>query len=213
MMELKFGADGLILVVAQDADSGRVLMVAYMNRDALERTVTSGNAWYWSRSRRALWRKGEESGHTQRVREIRVDCDSDALLLLVDQQGAACHTGHQSCFYRDTEGREVSVESGESRRRQGTDILDDLFDLLKRRREEMPAGSYSATLLRAGRPTIASKVLEEAEEFTRAAREEPDQRVVEEAADLLYHIWVLLVERGVALNAVRRELERRRHGG
>ncbi len=209
MVDLRFGADGLIPVVVQDAGNGDVLMLAYMNRDAFEHTVKTGDAWYWSRSRRALWKKGEESGHTQRVREIRIDCDADTLLLLVDQQGAACHTGRRSCFYRDPEGQEVAVQ----RPRPADDILQELFELLKRRAAEMPSGSYTASLLKEGRAQIARKVMEEAEEFTRAAREEPDHRVVEETADLLYHSWVLLVERGIELSAVRRELERRRDGG
>ncbi len=209
MVEVKFGADGLIPVVAQDRENGQVLMVAYMNRDALARTVATGNVWYWSRSRQTLWRKGEESGHTQRVRGLQIDCDADAILLQVDQRGAACHTGHRTCFYRDGEGWEIAETAG----RPGGDILEELFELLRQRRREMPTGSYTSSLLKEGRAKIAGKVLEEAEELTRAAREESEQRVVEEAADLLYHSWLLLVERGVDLSAVRRELERRRYGG
>lgn len=210
MVDLKFGPDGLVPVVAQDATSGQVLMVAYMNRDALRRTVASGDAWYWSRSRQRLWRKGEESGNTQRVRAIRVDCDEDALLLTVDQRGVACHTGHPSCFFRTIDGQEARAREGAGK--PSADILDELFAVLKRRLQEMPEESYTASLLRAGRQAIAAKVAEEAEEITRAAREETDQRVVEEAADLLYHTWLLLVERGIELNDVRLELERRRSG-
>jgi phosphoribosyl-ATP pyrophosphohydrolase/phosphoribosyl-AMP cyclohydrolase len=209
MVDLKFDAGGLLPVVAQDAGSGLVLMVAYMNREALDRTLSSGDVWYWSRSRGALWRKGETSGHTQRLKAIRVDCDSDALLVLVDQKGAACHTGQPSCFFRDIEVSEVGPPAVDDR---AGDILERLFRLLKQRRAEMPAGSYTASLFRGGRAQIARKVLEEAEELTHAARDESDQRVVEEAADLLYHTWVLLVERGVELGSVRQELERRRHG-
>lgn len=209
MVDLKFDAGGLLPVVAQDAGSGLVLMVAYMNREALDRTLSSGDVWYWSRSRGALWRKGETSGHTQRLKAIRVDCDSDALLVLVDQKGAACHTGQPSCFFRDIEGSEVGPPAVDDR---AGDILESLFQLLKQRRAEMPAGSYTASLFLGGRAEIARKVQEEAEELTRAARDESDQRVVEEAADLLYHTWVLLVERGVELGSVRQELERRRHG-
>lgn len=211
MLELTYGPDGLIPVVVQDAGSGRVLMAAYMNREALANTLQTGQAWYWSRSRRALWRKGAQSGHTQRVREIRVDCDADALLLTVDQTGPACHTGHRSCFFRDVEGREP-VSDPPDGSLTPPDILDDLFDVLKRRRTEMPSGSYTASLLRAGRATIAGKVLEEAEELTRAAAAETDQRVIEESADLLYHTWLLLVERGLELRDVKEELMRRRDG-
>lgn len=210
MVDLQFGADGLIPAVAVDRGSGQVLMVAYMNREALARTVAGGDAWYWSRSRRTLWRKGEESGHGQIVRAIHVDCDGDALLLIVDQQGAACHTGRRSCFFRDLEGRDVEAASGGA---SADDIFADLFEVLKRRRTEMPAGSYTASLLRAGRERIGRKVQEEAEELTRAAESEADWRVVEEAADLIYHAWVLLVERSVELSVVQSELRRRRDGG
>ncbi len=209
MLEVKFAADGLIPAVAQDARTGEVLMVAYMNQEALERTLRSGRAWYWSRSRGALWQKGADSGHTQRVREVRVDCDADTVLLVVDQEGPACHTGHRSCFYRDPQGRELP--DGEFP--VHGDIFEALFDLLKSRRAAMPSGSYTTALLREGRAKIGAKVMEEAEELTRAAREESAQRVVEEAADLVYHSWVLLMERGVELSALRRELERRRDGG
>lgn len=210
MVEVEFGSDELIPVVAQDATSGEVLMVAYMNRDALARTIESDEAWYWSRSRRSLWRKGEQSGHTQRVKEIRVDCDNDAILLVVDQAGAACHTGHHSCFFRDLKGDEQASSAGSGAQR---DVLEELFALIKGRMREMPEHSYTAALVREGRGKIAAKVREEAEELARAAREESDQRVAEEAGDLLYHAWVLLAERGVDLGDVRRELERRRDGG
>src|SRR5439155_621436 len=130
MIELKYDAEGLVPVVAQDAATGQVLMVAYMNREALGKTLQTGEAWYWSRSRRALWRKGEESGHAQTVRRVSVDCDADALLLTVDQHGAACHTGHRSCFFRTLEGSDAAADD----ERVVTDILDELFELLKRRR-------------------------------------------------------------------------------
>jgi phosphoribosyl-ATP pyrophosphohydrolase/phosphoribosyl-AMP cyclohydrolase len=201
-VDLRFGPDGLIPAVAQDAQTGRVLMVAYMNREALERTRASGEAWYWSRSRGRLWRKGETSGHRQRVREIRVDCDGDAVLLLVDQVGAACHTGQISCFFRDLDGRERPAEPA--------DILDELTAVIADRRAAQPEGSYTAALLAQGTDAVAAKIEEEAEELTRAAREETEARVAEEAADLLYHTLVLLAARGVALDDVRAVLRRRR---
>ncbi len=212
MIEVKFGPDGLIPVVAQDDATGQVLMVAYMNREALGKTLQTGRAWYWSRSRGALWRKGEDSGHTQTVRAVRVDCDADALLLLVEQIGAACHTGHRTCFFRDLDGSEVTQDARGIAAPAKSDILDELFEVLKRRRSQMPAGSYTTSLLRAGRTVIAEKVQEEAEELVRAAQTETDQRVTEEAADLVYHTWLLLVERGVELLDVRQELRRRRNG-
>lgn len=206
MLAVKYDPQGLVPVVAQDATTGEVLMVAYMNAEAVQRTADSGDAWYWSRSRGRLWRKGEESGHTQRVREMRVDCDNDTLLLVVDQSGPACHTGHRSCFYRDL------AAGGETDVAPTADGLRDLFARLERRREEMRDGSYTATLLRGGGAAIAAKVQEESGEVIHAALAETNQRLVEETADLLYHTLVLLLERGVTLDDVYAELDRRRHG-
>lgn len=211
MVAIKFDRHGLVPVAVQDAATREVLMVAYMDREAVARTLASGDGWYWSRSRRTLWRKGATSGHTQRVREVRADCDGDALLLLVDQTGAACHTGERTCFYRPLTGDNADLEVQD--RAAADAVLEDLFAVVRQRARELPDGSYTTTLLRAGRDRIAAKVLEEAAELTRAARAEPDRRVVEEAADLLYHTWVLLAERNVELQDVRAELERRRHGG
>ncbi len=205
MVAVKYDAQGLVPVVAQDATTGEVLMVAYMNAEAVQRTADSGDAWYWSRSRGRLWRKGEESGHTQRVREMRVDCDNDALLLVVDQNGPACHTGHRSCFYRDL------AAGGETDVAPTADGLRDLFARLERRRQEMRDGSYTVTLLRGGGAAIAAKVQEESGEVIHAALAETNQRLVEETADLLYHTLVLLLERGVPLDDVYAELDRRRH--
>ena len=205
MVAVKYDTQGLIPVVAQDASTGDVLMVAYMNEEAVRRTADSGEAWYWSRSRGRLWRKGEESGHTQHVREMRVDCDGDALLLVVDQTGQACHTGHRSCFYRDlAEGQETDVAPT-------ADGLRELFARLEQRRQEMREGSYTAALLRGGGAAIAAKVQEESGEVIHAALTETNQRLVEETADLFYHTLVLLLERGVTLDAVYAELDRRRH--
>lgn len=205
MDEVVYGPDGLIPAVAQDRRSGQVLMVAYMTPEALRRTLAEGRAWYWSRSRQALWRKGEQSGHTQAVREVRLDCDGDALLLLVDQEGPACHTGRPSCFFRGPEGRELPDPP-----RGGDDVLDELSALVRSRRLAAPAGSYTAALFAAGRAAIGAKVREEAEELARAALDESGRRVVEEAADLLYHTLVLLADRGLSLDDVRLELARRR---
>ena len=205
MVAVKYDAQGLVPVIAQDATTGEVLMVAYMNAEAVQRTADSGDAWYWSRSRGRLWRKGEESGHTQRVREMRVDCDNDALLLVVDQNGPACHTGHRSCFYRDL------AAGGETDVAPTADGLRDLFARLERRRQEMRDGSYTVTLLRGGGAAIAAKVQEESGEVIHAALAETNQRLVEETADLLYHTLVLLLERGVPLDDVYAELDRRRH--
>ncbi len=204
MDKVAYGKEGLAPAVVQDRRSGQVLMVAYMSPEALRRTLSEGRAWYWSRSRQRLWRKGEESGHTQTVREVRLDCDGDALLLLVDQEGPACHTGRRSCFFRDAAGRELPDPAF------ARDVLDELEEVVRSRRLGAPAGSYTAALFASGRAALGAKVREEAEELALAALDESERRVVEEAADLLYHTLVLLVDRNLSLDDVRRELARRR---
>ncbi|HLJ58686.1 MAG TPA: bifunctional phosphoribosyl-AMP cyclohydrolase/phosphoribosyl-ATP diphosphatase HisIE [bacterium] len=228
-----FDAAGLVMAVAQDAATGAVLMVAHMNREALERTLATGQAWYWSRSRRRLWRKGEESGHTQRVRAVRMDCDGDALVLAVDQVGPACHTGHATCFYRSLvleDGRVRAVEAppgAASAERagpaaapapsdraaagaSGPEILGELAAVLVDRRREPRAGSYTSGLFAEGLARLNEKVMEEAAEVTRAARKETPSRLVEETADLWFHILVLLVYQGVDPARVFGELAKRR---
>lgn len=185
--------DGLLPVVVQDDRSGAVLMVAWMNREALERTQATGQMWFWSRSAQALWRKGETSGHIQRLVELRADCDGDALLARVIPEGPACHTGQPSCFYRLADGTEAGA---------GGPVLARLEAVVEERRRTMPTGSYTASLLRAGQEAMGAKVLEEAEEVARAGRAESDRRLAEEAADLLYHLVVLLSSRGVPFTRV-----------
>jgi phosphoribosyl-AMP cyclohydrolase / phosphoribosyl-ATP pyrophosphohydrolase len=186
--EIAFDRDGLVPCVVQDWRSGEVLTLAYMNREALERTVESGETHFWSRSRGELWHKGETSGNVQRVRTLRYDCDADALLAVVEPAGPACHTGERSCFYRTLGSGRVAVH----------EALPALARTLASRRREMPEGSYSAELLRSGPEGIGQKVEEEAEETVRAAREESDGRLREESADLLYHLGVLLESRGLS---------------
>jgi phosphoribosyl-ATP pyrophosphohydrolase/phosphoribosyl-AMP cyclohydrolase len=191
-------------VVAQDVLSGDLLMVAYANREALELTVSTGAAHYFSRSRQALWRKGETSGHTQAVTEVRLDCDADAVLYRVRQEGPSCHTGARTCFVTRIEpGR---TESGPD---QGGHILQRLAATVAQRAAERPAGSYTAQLLDAGLPKVSQKVGEEAIEVVVAANSEDAGRLASETADLLYHLLVLLQARGVPLDAVWRELDQR----
>ncbi len=214
-----FDAAGLITAVAQDADTGEVLMVAHMTREALERTLATGQGWYWSRSRRRLWRKGESSGHVQRIRNVRVDCDGDTVLLRVDQSGPACHTGHRSCFYRglayeESEGVTVVPDAPTSEDRPasetGPEILDELAAVLADRRERPREGSYSSRLFAEGLARLNEKIMEEAAEVTRAARKETPERLVQEAADLWFHTLALLVFQGVDPARVFAELARRR---
>ena len=171
--------------IVQDSTSGRVLMLAWMNAEAERLTRETGEAWFWSRSRQRLWRKGETSGNTLAVDELRDDCDGDALLLRVTPAGPACHTGSVSCF------------------------APALWRTISERARERPSGSYTGTLLDRGVGAVARKVGEEAVELTVAALDETDERVVEEAADLVYHLYVLLAARGLDVAAVEDELARR----
>jgi len=200
--QLRFDAAGLIPAIAQDALSGEVLMHAYMNPEALARTRETGLAHYYSRSRRRLWRKGEESGHVQRVREIRYDCDADTLLLLVEQAGDACHTGTRSCFSRVLAAREGAPAS--------FDLLGRLYQLLRRRKAERPEGSYTAGLFAAGTDRILKKIGEEAAEVLLAGKDGERGPLVYELADLWFHSLVLLAQMEIPPAEVMAALGRRR---
>ncbi len=196
--QIVFDEHGLIPCVVQDWSSGEVLTLAYMNAEALARTRESGELHLYSRSREQLWHKGETSGNVQAVRALRVDCDGDTLLALVDPAGPACHTGERSCFHR-----------GEFEPGAPHESLPALERTLRARAAERPTGSYTVTLL--DDPQLSGeKVREEAEEVVRAAREESDERVDEEAADLLYHLLVLVHGRGRELADAERILDGRR---
>ncbi len=195
---VRFGPDGLVVVVAQEVRSGDVLMVAWANRDALRQTSATGLAHYWSRSRQAIWRKGETSGHEQRVREIRLDCDGDAVLYRVEQRGPACHTGTPTCFARRATPEGQLADDPDP----GGHLLSRLAATVARRAAERPAGSYTVSLLERGLPKIAQKLGEEAVEVVVAATGEAPDRLASEAADLLYHLLVLLQARGVPLAQV-----------
>lgn len=197
-MELRYDAQGLVPVVIQDWNTGEVLTLAYANAEAVARTRATGELHLWSRSRNELWHKGATSGNTQRVRALRTDCDSDALLALVEPAGPACHTGARTCFH-----------DGELEPPAPHEILPGLERTLAEREAERPEGSYTVQLLDDPGLTGA-KVQEEAEEVARAAREESDERVDNEAADVLYHLLVLLRSRGRRLADVAAVLRDRR---
>jgi phosphoribosyl-ATP pyrophosphohydrolase/phosphoribosyl-AMP cyclohydrolase len=197
--QIVFDANGLVPCVTQDWSTGEVLTLAYMNSEALERTLATGEVHFWSRSREELWRKGETSGNVQRVRSLRYDCDADALLALVEPQGPACHTGARTCFFRTLGDEAVATH----------EALPALGRTLADRHREMPEGSYTARLFRAGRDRMGAKVREEAEEVARAGREESDERLRAEAADLLYHLGVVLEERGLTYADALEELTER----
>lgn len=207
---IKFDANGLLPCIVQDRASGAVLTLAYMNADSLAKTIETGETWFYSRSREELWHKGATSGNTQHVVELRYDCDADSLLAIVDPAGPACHTGADTCFYRGlgADGAAADNDPGEAPPRQSFEAPGELQSTLNARRAEMPEGSYTTELL--NKPEfIAEKVLEEAEEVTRAAREETDERVAEEAADVIYHLAVLMTQRGLALQDAFDVLNRR----
>lgn len=198
-MDIRFDDDGLVPCIAQDWRTGEVLTLAYMDEDALARTRESGDVWFFSRSRGELWHKGETSGNFLRLRALRFDCDLDAVLALVEPEGPACHTGERTCFH-----------NGEVERLAPHEALPTLERTIAARRTAAPEASYTAELL-ADPPRIGAKVQEEAEEVARAAAAETDDRVADEAADVLYHLAVLLASRGLtfahaleALNGRRR---------
>ena len=195
---ISFDENGLVPCVTQDWRTGEVLTLAYMNREALDRTLDSGEVHFWSRSREELWRKGATSGNVQKLRALRYDCDADAVLALVEPAGPACHTGERTCFH-----------NGEVEAAAPHEALPALERILAARAAERPPGSYTVDLLD-DPPRIGEKVQEEAEEVARAAREESDERVAEEAADVLYHLAVLLKSRGLSLADVEEVLVGRR---
>lgn len=203
--EIKFDERGLVPAVVQDATTDEVLMVAWMNREALRLTRETGQVHFWSRSRQELWHKGATSGNFMNAREILVDCDGDTLLMTVDPEGPACHTGQRSCFYRNLMGEardDSSVAAG--------DILEELFGVIVDRRRNRPPGSYTAELFDLGEDEILKKIGEEAMEVVLAAKGQGDERLISETADLTYHLLVLLAARGLALSDVERELAKRR---
>jgi phosphoribosyl-ATP pyrophosphohydrolase/phosphoribosyl-AMP cyclohydrolase len=195
---LVYDSQGLLPVVVQDRASGDVLMVAWANAEALERTAETGLAHFWSRSRKSLWRKGETSGNGLRVVEARADCDRDTLLWVAEPEGPACHTGARTCF-----GETSPTAAG---------MLEELARVVAERAEASPEESYTARLLSKGPDQVLKKIGEEATEVVLAGRAQSDDRLAEESADLLYHLLVALRQRGVPLARVMDELRRRRSG-
>ncbi len=198
--DLKFDAQGLIPAVVQEADTGDVLMVAWMDRAALAATLETGYTHFWSRSRAALWRKGETSGHVQHVQTLYADCDGDTLLVQVHQEGPACHTSSATCFFTALHGAGAAAPT----------MLARIEQIVEARKTSAPAGSYVGSLLAKGEPAVCRKIGEEAVEvITAALGGEGDRRLVEELADLWFHTIVLLGERGIPIREVLKELSRR----
>jgi phosphoribosyl-ATP pyrophosphohydrolase/phosphoribosyl-AMP cyclohydrolase len=202
--DLRFDERGLIPAVVQEATTGEVLMVAWMDRPALEATLRTGRSHFWSRSRRALWQKGETSGHTQHVQAVYVDCDADTVLVQVHQEGVACHTGNRTCFFRALEGAASVAEP------VSATMLERLERTVAARKRSAPPESYVGALLARGEAAVCRKIGEEAVEVVTAALGgEGDERVIAELADLWFHSIVLLGARGLTVRAVLEELARR----
>jgi len=196
---LKYDEHGLVPAVVQEAETGEVLMVAWMDRDAVAATLATGLTHFWSRSRQAPWRKGETSGHSQHVRGVYADCDADTLLVQVHQDGVACHTGRRTCFFTALQGPGAAAG-----------MLDRIEQIVASRKTAAPAGSYVAALLGKGEAAVCRKIGEEAVEVVTAALGgEGDRRVIEEVADLWFHTMVLLGQRSIPLRDVLEELARR----
>ena len=205
-MKIKLSEKGLVPAIAQDINTGEVLMLGYMNPGSLKRTVEGEQVWFYSRSREDLWHKGEVSGNYLNLREAWVDCDADTILLKVQPDGPACHTGQVSCFYTKMEDLPEDYEVTES----GSGILDELFALVQDRQREQPEGSYTVRLLQEGVARIAQKVIEEAGETALAAALEDRESLPGEVADLLYHTLVLLAASGSRPQEVWDALRQRR---
>jgi phosphoribosyl-ATP pyrophosphohydrolase/phosphoribosyl-AMP cyclohydrolase len=207
-MEIKLDDKGLIPTIIQAAKTGQVLTHAYMSPESLCRTLESGQVWFYSRSRQELWHKGATSGNYLNVKEVRTDCDADAILVKVEPTGPACHTGETSCFFTTVE----EEPGGYKRPEGGVGILEELFAVIQDRKEAMPEDSYTARLLKEGTPKVAQKVVEEAGETAIAATQGDKEQLTREVADLLYHSLVLLAASDVRPKAVWQELASRRRG-
>lgn len=211
MQIIKFDANGLIPVIVQDYHSKHIRMLAYMNKEALEKTLETGNIYYYSRSRNKLWLKGEESGHFQYLKKISVDCDGDTLLIQIEQKGnISCHTGNVSCFYRNIKINDNDIENKnvEQKILKDASFLVSLENIIKDRKENPVEGSYTNYLFREGINKILKKVGEEAAEIIIAAKTNKND-VIYEVSDLLYHLAVLLVELDISWSEIKTELEKR----
>jgi phosphoribosyl-AMP cyclohydrolase / phosphoribosyl-ATP pyrophosphohydrolase len=201
---LRFNEQGLIPAIVQDVATGRVLMLAYMNREALERTLATGLVHYWSRSRAQLWQKGETSGHIQHLCDLHYDCDADTLLVIVEQEGAACHTGEPSCFFQriaeTSEPMQLPISAG---------LLQQIYAVVQERKRRAPQESYVASLMARGQDHVLKKVIEEAAEVLMASKDGRREAIVYEMADLWFHAIVALGWHDISPQEVLQELQRR----
>lgn len=200
--------DNLIPVITQDATTNEVLMLAYMNQEALELTIKTNYAHYYSRSKQRIWKKGESSNHLQEIVEILVDCDNDTLLLKVNQEGVACHTGRKSCFFTKFSTDEI-ISEVEINTTSAYGVIDTLYHTIQEKKGEDPTKSYTAKLLQGKQNSMLKKIVEEAGEFTFAIKDDNTQEIIYEAADITYHVLVALASKNISPDRVKQELSRR----
>lgn len=205
MEDIKFGSDGLVPAIVQDAGTGEVLMAAYMNEESLKLSIETGRATFWSRSRKELWEKGKTSGNYMYIKEIRTDCDGDCLLVLAEPAGPACHTGKRTCFFRNINGAELDLE-----KKGSDDILKRLMAVTLDRKRNPKEGSYTNYLFNKGEDKILKKVGEEAAEVVIAGKNRSKEEIAYETADLMYHLTVMLADNNMSWEDIFDELEKRR---
>jgi phosphoribosyl-ATP pyrophosphohydrolase/phosphoribosyl-AMP cyclohydrolase len=204
--QIKFNENGLVPVIVQDVSSGQVLMLAYANKDAIQKTIDSGKSHFWSRSREKLWMKGEESGNVQDIKELYYDCDIDTILYLVQQTGVACHTGERTCFYRSTNGNQEAPTFGSS---DSSKTLDEVYEVILDRKLNPKDGSYVSGLFEKGLDKILKKIGEEAGETIIGAKNGDKKEIIYETADLWFHSMIVLSYFGITPNDIYDELGRR----
>ncbi len=200
--------DGMIPVVVQDTETLEVLMLAYMNKEALELTISTNYAHYFSRSKQRLWKKGEESGHTQKVNEILLDCDNDTILLKVEQHGVACHTGRKSCFFTNIKTNEI-ISDVEVNPNSSYSVIDLLYHTILERKHSDSEKSYTSSLLNGKENNLLKKIVEEAGELTFALKDNNENEIIYESADVTYHILVALAKHNISPDRIKQELARR----
>jgi len=200
--------DGLVPVITQDSTTNEVLMLAYMNQEAVELTLKTNFAHYFSRSKQRIWKKGESSNHTQEVESIKIDCDNDTILLKVKQEGVACHTGRKSCFFTDLATNEISSEV-EVDTTAAYGVVDTLYHTIQEKRNDDPKTSYTAKLLQGKENSMLKKIVEEAGEFTFAVKDNDTEEIIYEGADLMYHCLVAMASKNISPDRIKQELARR----
>ena len=200
--------DNLIPVITQDATTNEVLMLAYMNKEALELTIKTNFAHYYSRSKQRIWKKGESSNHLQEIVDILIDCDNDTILLKVNQEGVACHTGRKSCFFTKLNTNEI-ISDVEINTSNAYGIIDTLYHTIQEKKNDDPSKSYTAKLLQGKQNSMLKKIVEESGEFTFAIKDNDEQEIIYEAADITYHVLVALASKNISPDRVKQELARR----